>query len=296
MDAQCRDLILIDDGVSKLWGRNVGEYPLHHFVFRKRAGEAPLPLNLSVTGYDEWIEGCERHRLNSRVFSIEFVKEGRFEFVQEGRTHIVEPGAVFLVRQGCENSMRTLDAHAVKRVMIVEGPGLELILSSCGLGSCDVVRGVSTERLDALFDEAKRLFLSTPPSFFRKASTVVYESLLLLGAAAASSALPPPVRRALELFEGMGAARFDVKDLARKCACSPVTLQRLFRKSLGQTPRERLIAMKMELAKGMLSAGSDSIKEISRKLGYGSQLHFSTEFRRRVGASPRQWRNGASRR
>jgi AraC-like DNA-binding protein len=296
MDAQCRDLILIDDGVSKLWGRNVGEYPLNHFVFRKRAGEAPLPLNLSVTGYDEWIEGCARHRLNSRVFSIEFVKEGRFEFVQEGRTHIVEPGAVFLVRQGCENSMRTLDAHAVKRVMIVEGPGLELILSSCGLGSCDVVRGVSTERLDALFDEAKRLFLSTPPSFFRKASTVVYESLLLLGAAAASSALPPPVRRALELFEGMGAARFDVKDLARKCACSPVTLQRLFRKSLGQTPRERLIAMKMELAKGMLSAGSDSIKEISRKLGYGSQLHFSTEFRRRVGASPRQWRNGASRR
>ena len=289
--APAKEVTLIDDGYSKLWGRNIGPYPLHHFVIRHPAGDsARLPLRLAVTGFDEWVEGCERWRLNSSVFSLEYVKEGTFEFVQEGRKSLVGPGSVFLVRNGAANSMRTHDKHALKRTMIIEGSALDLVLSSCGLSAVDVVDGVDLTELDSLYDRAEKILRDAQPGFMREASTVVYQTLLLLGDALGHGSMPPPVRKALELFESKPGERISLDELAAYCSCSPVTLQRLFRQHLGETPLERFIGMKMELAKGMLSISSEPVKEISRRLGYSNQLYFSTEFHRRVGVSPSAWR------
>lgn len=289
--AAIKDVTLIDDGRSRLRGRNVGVYPLHRFAIRHPAEDSvKLPLALQITGWDEWVAGCERRRENSCLFAIEYVKEGRFEFVQEGRRRLVGPGGVFLVQRGLDSMMRTPDARALKRTMIVEGPCLQAVLTAFGLASTDVVEGAPTEELDALFERAETLFREARPGFLRRASAAVYETLSLLAEAQGRRCLPAPVLKALEIFESSFGERLKLGELASRCSCSPVTLQRLFRRSLGVTPMESFIGMKMELAKGMLEISSDPVKEIARRLGYSNQLYFSTEFRRRVGVSPRDWR------
>jgi AraC-like DNA-binding protein len=286
---------MIDDGRTKLWGVNVGPYPLHHFVMRPSAGDGlSLPLSLMSTGWDEWVSGCDRHRVNSMICAIEYVQAGRFEFVQGGRRHLVGPGGVFLVKLGEDVEMRTPDKFARKRVMQAEGPCLEMVVNACGLGASDVVEGADCAVLDALFDRAETLFREAPAGFAREASSVVYETLVALGEASKRKALPEPVRKALELFERRIGGRLSLKELAAHCSCSAVTLQRLFRRSLGETPLERFIGMKMELAKALLRLSPEPVKELSLRLGYSSQLYFSTEFRKRVGVSPTEWRKGLS--
>lgn len=290
---EAKSLVLVDDGSTKLWGWNVGIYPWHRFLIRE-PGErerSPFPLRLVATGWDEWVEGCERRRSNSPVFAIEYVKEGRFEFVQNGRKRLVAPGGVFLSRLGCDTEMRTPDKFARKRTMIAEGPCVEAILAGCGLAEADVVEGVDVKRLDSLFDRAEELFTKAPPGFMRQASTLVYETLLALGEGVeAGRGLPAPVRKALELFESRIWTRVSLDELEESCGCSAVTLQRLFRRHLGETPLEKFIGMKMKLAKDMLLLSSEPVKELARRLGYSNQLYFSTEFRKRTGVSPREWR------
>jgi AraC-like DNA-binding protein len=287
----CREVTIINNEKTRLWGRNVGPYPLHRFYVRHAVGEAlRLPLRLHFTGWDEWAEGCERRRRNSAIFAIEYVREGRFEFVQDGRRRLVEPGGVFLVQPGGTSMMRTPDAKAFKRTMIIEGACLNTVLASCGLASLDLVEDADSKLLDSCFDRAEELFREARPGFMREASAVVYETLLALGEAAGRHSQPEPLRKALELFESKMASKLSMAEISAYCSCSPVTLQRLFKKHLKESPMERFIGMKMELAKGLLRISSEPIKEIARRLGYSNQLYFSTEFRKRAGVGPREFR------
>ena len=82
----------------------------------------------------------------------------------------------------------------------------------------------------------------------------------------------------------------DLKIIQEKLAISHSTLGRLFRSSLGISPREYWIGRKIETAEYLLLHTDFSIKEIAFRLGYSSQFHFSNEFRRLKTISPTQFR------
>lgn len=286
-----KNIILMDDGITRLGGRNAGKYPVHHFVHNVAfANEPGWPLKLLAAGDDEWIRGCHRFRENSSVFSIEFVREGSFVFVQDGRRHLVRPGEVFLVHLGKDNEMYTEDAAALKKVMMAGGESLPSMLLSLGLDKLDVVRPENPERLLELFKRAEESLRRAGPGFMSETSRIVYETLLCLGVESNSKRLPDALKEALELLQANIGARISVDAICRHCGCSPMTLLRLFKRHLGSSPIEHFIGMKMALAREMLSASSQPVKEISRQLGYSSQLHFSAEFKRRNGLSPRNYR------
>jgi len=292
-----RAVSTFNDGHTRIWGYSVGPYPMHHFIVRPGGAEESvwLPIWLDETGWDDWVEGCERRRANSKILAIEYVREGVFEFEQGGSLHRVEPGGVFIVRPGGTAMMRTASRAARKRTMIARGSCIEPVLNSCGLGAVDVVEGLNETLMDSLFDRAEQVFRDAPAGFRRETSSIVFEVILALSEALARKSLPEPVNLALELFARRLDGSISLPELAAHCGCSAVTLQRLFRQSLGQTPLERFIGMKMELAKSLLLFSSEPVKEISRRLGYSSQLYFSTEFRKRAGASPVAWRKSHSR-
>jgi len=56
------------------------------------------------------------------------------------------------------------------------------------------------------------------------------------------------------------------------------------------SPQAYRIAARMEDAKRLLESGSMPLKEISARLGYASQLYFSSDFKRRFGLSPKAYR------
>ena len=67
-----------------------------------------------------------------------------------------------------------------------------------------------------------------------------------------------------------------------------------FRRSTGLPPHRYLLQRRVGRAKKLVSAGRLSLAEISYALGFPSQAHFTTTFRKLVGTTPGAYRNGFS--
>ena len=79
----------------------------------------------------------------------------------------------------------------------------------------------------------------------------------------------------------------SVAFLAALCGISEVYFRRLFLNSFGVPPKEYIIRKRIEFAKSLLESGSFPISEIASLCGYSEPCHFSREFSKRVGVSPR---------
>lgn len=66
---------------------------------------------------------------------------------------------------------------------------------------------------------------------------------------------------------------------------------KMFKKQVGVTPNEYLLAKKMEHGAKMLSAGK-SVGQIAEVLGYSTPYNFSRAFKRQYGVAPREYGRG----
>lgn len=288
-----REQILLDDGITKLGGVNVGKYPMHHFISnRVFEGQIGWPLKLNVVGDDEWIAGCHRYRKNSCTCALELVIQGQFLHVQNGRKNIVKPGEVFIVHLGTDTEMCLYKSdYALKKTMELSGTILPALLHSVGLDKYDVVRPENSQWLQEKYDEAFSLCKESAPDFMKKCSAIVYEVLLELGRTIVHNEYPVKLQTILSYLEHNIGNHLNIDDLCQRYSISPATLHRMFNRYLGKSPIECFINMKIELAKELLITSSHySIKEIAEIFGYSNQFYFSTEFRKRVGVSPKAYR------
>jgi AraC-like DNA-binding protein len=82
-------------------------------------------------------------------------------------------------------------------------------------------------------------------------------------------------------------ANWSVKNLAKLCGISERTLEQYFLKNMGKSPKEWLVEQRCSWAITFLRDGS-SVKETAAHLGYKYANHFSREFKRHYGFTPRQ--------
>jgi AraC family carnitine catabolism transcriptional activator len=69
------------------------------------------------------------------------------------------------------------------------------------------------------------------------------------------------------------------------------TLDRRFADALGRTVHDELTAVRMQLARTLLTETSQSVAEISIACGYESAPSFSRAFRSQSGSWPTEYRN-----
>jgi len=81
-----------------------------------------------------------------------------------------------------------------------------------------------------------------------------------------------------------------VQSLANSTGYSVAHFSRVFHTVIGQWPEQFLIDQRMERAKMLLTTSSLSIHEVAAKLGYRQTSFFSTQFRQKVGCTPRSFR------
>ncbi len=80
--------------------------------------------------------------------------------------------------------------------------------------------------------------------------------------------------------------------LANLCGVSLRQLERQFQADLGESPRKWLRRLRMERAKKvLLLLGSPT--ETAMVMGFRQLSHFSKEFKRAVGTSPKDWLHGS---
>lgn len=82
--------------------------------------------------------------------------------------------------------------------------------------------------------------------------------------------------------------KLHIPELARKCGISETYLRRLFRELHGKSPQTYLISKRMIYAKDLLRSGY-TVRKTAIACGYSEPCHFSREFSRYVGISPKRY-------
>ncbi|MDJ0595546.1 MAG: AraC family transcriptional regulator [Pleurocapsa sp. MO_226.B13] len=79
-----------------------------------------------------------------------------------------------------------------------------------------------------------------------------------------------------------------IVELAKLAQISPYHFIRLFRKSLGQTPYQYILQLRIEKGKNLLQHSQLSVEEIAANLGFCDRSHFAKYIKRFTGLTPKQ--------
>lgn len=98
------------------------------------------------------------------------------------------------------------------------------------------------------------------------------------------------IHESLNFIESNYMNLITIEDIAAFCNLNRSYFGKIFKEILNTTPQEFLIRYRTAKACEYLETTDMPIGEISRLVGYPSQLHFSRAFKKINGMPPRQWR------
>jgi AraC family transcriptional regulator len=99
------------------------------------------------------------------------------------------------------------------------------------------------------------------------------------------------LRRATDYIEAHLDEALSLLTLAEEAGLSAVHFAREFKRLTGSAPHQYVLGRRLEQASAMLTQGDWSISEIALNVGFSSQSHLTTAFRRVYGITPAAYRN-----
>lgn len=255
------------------------------------AGHTPavLPLRVTEIGESWWPAGENVQRRCSPIIAVELVRQGRVRLEQDGRTATTGPDEAFVLRRGVQHRYAATGGPVHKSYIGLDGPLAEA--TTARLPHRVVLR--DARRALRLFHGLHRLFAHQTGDWQADASQLAYRllvELLMSSRAERGELMPAAVVRVLPLLEGRDGQALGMDDLARTAGVSPAHLHRLFRASLGTSPRQHAVTCAMRRAQADLMHTDRPCAAIAADLGY-TPLYFSAVFRRVVGMAPSAFRS-----
>ncbi|HEY4449687.1 MAG TPA: helix-turn-helix domain-containing protein [Steroidobacteraceae bacterium] len=99
------------------------------------------------------------------------------------------------------------------------------------------------------------------------------------------------LRRVMAYVDSRLGGPISLDDLATVAGVSRFHFHRQFRRSVGVTPHDYVLRMRIERAKGLLTGSDLTVGEVSGAVGFADQSHFSNIFRKLTAMTPRGFRN-----
>jgi AraC family transcriptional regulator len=99
------------------------------------------------------------------------------------------------------------------------------------------------------------------------------------------------LRRVMEYADNHMLGKISLSDLASVAGLSRMHFASQFRAATGLRPHEFLLRCRVRRAEKLLRESPIAIAEIALAVGFQTQAHFTTVFKRFVGDTPYQWRN-----
>ena len=226
---------------------------------------------------------------NSYVYALEFPLYGDLSLVSRDREVLVGPGYAGIVHRGEYSLLKTGPSGFCSKLSIgLRGLTLSTLMVSCGLSGKLIVPLKNPERIPRIFHELELLLLGQNPVEIPKISAMGME---LFNQLVLSASGPPDEEfsRILNLFTSCIPQKCTIAEIADRLSLSTVTLERLFRRHLGKSPKRYLYELRMDAARELLRDGNVSVQETAFKVGYEDPLAFSREFRKYTGISPRNF-------
>ncbi len=94
------------------------------------------------------------------------------------------------------------------------------------------------------------------------------------------------LRNVLERLKERHNTDIGLGELAEIANMSPYHFLRLFKETMGVTPRQYLIRYRLKRAKHLIASGETNLKEIARRVGFFDANHFKRHFKRIYHVSP----------
>jgi AraC family transcriptional regulator len=98
------------------------------------------------------------------------------------------------------------------------------------------------------------------------------------------------LRRVTEYVEANLAESVSLADLAAAAGLTRMHFAAQFRAATGLPPHEYLLRRRIERAQEMLAEDREALVDIALSVGFQTQSHFTSVFKRFVGQPPRAWR------
>lgn len=100
------------------------------------------------------------------------------------------------------------------------------------------------------------------------------------------------LRRVLDHIHDQLAEDLSLTAMAELAAMSPTHFSKAFRKAMGESPLQYVIAARMEKAAVLLRTTALTVAEVAYRVGYEDVSRFGQHFKRRFGATPAAFRTG----
>ncbi|OAV54039.1 AraC family transcriptional regulator [Rhizobium sp. WYCCWR10014] len=98
------------------------------------------------------------------------------------------------------------------------------------------------------------------------------------------------LRRVIDYIENLlGKSDLSVEELAGVAHMSPFHFSREFKRAAGMAPHRFVLERRIERARLYLADGKETLANIAYATGFSSQAHFSSVFRRLMGATPKEY-------
>jgi len=101
--------------------------------------------------------------------------------------------------------------------------------------------------------------------------------------------------RVLRHVEENLSERLSLAELASKAGLTRMYFATQFRASLGVSPHTYVQRRRIERAQEMLESSNESLVNVALSVGFQTQAHFTTVFKRFVGETPARWRQAHAR-
>lgn len=98
------------------------------------------------------------------------------------------------------------------------------------------------------------------------------------------------MKRVMAFIEENIADSLSLADLARASGLSRMYFAACFRAATGIKPHDYVLRRRVELAKDKLEKTDESIVNVALNVGFQTQAHFTTVFKRMTGTTPGRWR------
>jgi len=107
-----------------------------------------------------------------------------------------------------------------------------------------------------------------------------------------AAALPKwRLKRVTDYIDENIAEPLTLADLAQAAGLSRMYFAAQFRAATGLRPHEYVLRKRIERAKTLLTETDEALADIAFSVGFQTQSHFTTVFKRVVGTTPGQWRS-----
>jgi AraC-like DNA-binding protein len=258
------------------------------------------PGNRTLTLVCGGVECCATdyaiHRSTFPFHSIEYVVRGRGTVKLRGRLHPLQPGSIFSYGPGLGHDIASDPVEPlVKYFVDFSGRKARALLRSCSLAAGRVSQVFPANELQAVFDELIHCGLKGT-----RYSTQAGEKLLeCLALKIAGSRAPlegqetlafATYQRCLQHIQQHFRRLKTLQQIGAECRVNHSYLCRLFRRYDQQSPYQRLLRLKMNLAAELLQQPSTLVKQVAEETGFGNPFHFSRAFKAVFGLSPDAFR------